>query len=73
MLSRFANVAESDRARKQRKLNALLTRDEELDMLFERQYEDNVARKSDDVRLARMSKLYEQERARLVQRSRRYS
>jgi len=61
MLGRSAKVAENDRARKQRELNALLTRDKELDMLFERLYEDNVAEKIDDARFARMSKRYEQE------------
>lgn len=61
MLGRSAKVAENDRARKQRELNALLTRDRELDMLFERLYEDNVAGKIDDARFARMSKRYEQE------------
>ena len=35
--------------------------DKELDMLFERLYEDNVAGKIDDARFARMSKRYEQE------------
>ena len=61
MLGRSAKVAENDRARKQRELNALLTRDKELDKLFERLYEDNVAGKIDDARFARMSKRYEQE------------
>ena len=61
MLGRSAKVAENDRARKQRELNALLTRDKELDMLFERLYEDNVSGKIDDARFARMSKRYEQE------------
>ena len=61
MMGRSAKVAENDRARKQRELNALLTRDKELDMLFERLYEDNVAGKIDDTRFARMSKRYEQE------------
>ena len=61
MLGRSAKVAENDWARKQRELNALLTRDKELDMLFERLYEDNVAGKIDDARFARMSKRYEQE------------
>ena len=42
MMGRSAKVAENDRARKQRELNTLLTRDKELDMLFERLYEDNV-------------------------------
>ena len=61
MMGRSAKVAENDRARKQRELNALLTRDKELDMLFERLYEDNVAGKIDDARFAKMSKRYEQE------------
>lgn len=61
MMGRSAKVAENDRARKQRELNALLTRGKELDMLFERLYEDNVAGKIDDTRFARMSKRYEQE------------
>lgn len=61
MLGRSAKVAENDRTRKQRELNALLTRDKELDMLFERLYEDNVAGKIDDARFAKMSKRYEQE------------
>ncbi len=39
----------------------MLTRDKELDMLFERLYEDNVAGKIDDARFAKMSKRYEQE------------
>ena len=61
MMGRSAKVSENDRARKQRELNTLLTRDKELDMLFERLYEDNVAGKIDDTRFARMSKRYEQE------------
>jgi len=42
-------------------LDGLLARDGELDMLFERLYEDNVAGKIDDARFAKMSKRYEQE------------
>ena len=69
MLARSAKVAENDRARKQRKLNALLTRDKELDMLFEQLYEDNAAGKMDDAQFARMSKRYEQEQGEIVQSS----
>ena len=47
--------------RKQRELDALTARDRELDMLFERLYEDNVAGKIDDARFSKMSKRYEQE------------
>ena len=38
-----------------------LARDKELDMLFERLYEDNVSGKIDDARFAKISKRYEQE------------
>ena len=65
MLGRSVKVAENDRTRKQRELNALLTRDKELDMLFERLYEDNVSGKIDDARFSRMSKRYEQEQGEL--------
>ena len=51
MVGRSAKVAENDRVRKKR----------ELDMLFERLYEDNVSGKIDDARFAKMSKRYEQE------------
>ncbi len=51
-----AKVAENDRVRKRRELDGLLARDKELDMLFERLYEDNVSGKIDDTRFARMSK-----------------
>ena len=61
MMGRSARVAETDRARKQRELDALLARDKELDMLFERLYEDNVSGKIDDARFAKMAKRYEQE------------
>ncbi len=61
MMGRSAKVAENDRARKQRELDGLLARDKELDALFERLYEDNVAGKIDDTRFAKMSKRYEQE------------
>ena len=61
MIGRSAKVAENTAIRKQRELDALTARDRELDMLFERLYEDNVAGKIDDVRFAKMSKRYEQE------------
>ena len=51
MVGRSAKVAENDRVRKKR----------ELDMLFERLYEDNVSGKIDDARFAKMAKRYEQE------------
>ena len=61
MVGRSAKVAENDRVRKKRELDGLLARDRELDMLFERLYEDNVSGKIDDTRFAKMSKRYEQE------------
>ena len=61
MIGRSAKVAENTALRKQRELDALTARDRELDMLFKRLYEDNVAGKIDDARFAKMSKRYEQE------------
>ena len=61
MIGRSAKVAENTALRKQRELDALTARDRELDMLFERLYEDNVAGKIDDARFAKMSKRYERE------------
>ena len=61
MIGRSAKVAENGRIRKQRELDALTARDRELDMLFERLYEDNVSGKIDDARFAKMAKRYEQE------------
>lgn len=61
MIGRSAKAAENTALRKQRELDALTARDRELDMLFERLYEDNVAGKIDDARFAKMSKRYEQE------------
>ena len=61
IIGRSAKVAENTALRKQRELDTLTARDRELDMLFERLYEDNVAGKIDDARFAKMSKRYEQE------------
>ena len=61
MIGCSAKVAENATLRKQRELDTLTARDRELDMLFERLYEDNVAGKIDDARFAKMSKRYEQE------------
>ena len=60
-IGRSAMVAENTALRKQRERDSLTARDRELDMLFERLYEDNVAGKIDDARFAKMSKRYEQE------------
>ena len=61
MIGRSAKMAENATLRKQRELDILTARDRELDMLFERLYEDNVSGKIDDARFAKMSKRYEQE------------
>ena len=61
IMGRSAKMAENARVRKQRELDGLVSRDKELDMLFERLYEDNVAGKIDDARFAKMAKRYEQE------------
>ena len=47
---------EADRKLKEKELKALLARDEELDGLFERIYEDNVSGKISDERFSRMSR-----------------
>ena len=54
------NVA-LDRKLKEKELAALQARDEELDGLFERIYEDNVSGKLSDDRFAKMSRRYEDE------------
>ena len=61
IMGHFAKVAQNDRERKQRELDGLLARDKELDVLFERLYEDSVSGKIDDMRISKMSKRYEQE------------
>ena len=50
-----------DRKLKEKELAALQARDEELDGLFERIYEDNVSGKLSDDRFAKMSRRYEEE------------
>ncbi len=61
MIGQSAKIAERERAAKQRQLDALLARNKELDVLFERLYEDNVSGKISDERFAKMSCRYEQE------------
>lgn len=55
VMGQSAKVADNDRARKQRELDGLLARDRELDVLFEKIYEDNVNQKISDARFAKMS------------------
>lgn len=61
-------VAEIDRKLKEKELKALLARDEELDGLFERIYEDNVSGKLSDGRFAKMSRRYEDEQKELAEK-----
>lgn len=58
----------AERQFKEKELNKLLTRDKELDKLFERLYEDNVAGKVTDERYARMARNYEDEQQKLSER-----
>ena len=58
----------TDRKLKEKELKALQARDEELDGLFERIYEDNVSGKLSDDRFARMSKRYEAEQKELAEK-----
>ena len=53
---------------KEKELKALLARDEELDGLFERIYEDNVSGKLSDDRFAKMSRRYEDEQKELAEK-----
>ena len=59
---------ELDRRLKQKELASLQARDEELDGLFERIYEDNVSGKLSDDRFAKMSRRYEQEQKELAEK-----
>ena len=59
---------ETDRKLKEKELRALLARDEELDGLFERIYEDNVSGKLSDDRFAKMSRRYEDEQKELAEK-----
>ena len=58
--------AAADRQALQRQLTALQNRDRELDILFERTYEDNVSGKLSDERFARMSQKYDAEQKELA-------
>ena len=59
---------ETDRKLKEKELKALLARDEELDGLFERIYEDNVSGKISDERFSRISRRYEDEQKELTEK-----
>ena len=59
---------QTDRKLKEKELRTLLARDEELDGLFERIYEDNVSGKISDERFSRMSRRYEDEQKELTEK-----
>ena len=60
--------AETEREAMKKEVYALQARDRELDVLFEKLYEDNVAGKINDERFARMSKKYEDEQKELTEK-----
>ena len=59
---------ETERSLKEKELKSLLARDDELDGLFERIYEDNVSGKLSDDRFAKMSRRYEEEQKELSEK-----
>ena len=59
---------QTDRKLKEKELKTLLARDEEVDGLFERIYEDNVSGKLSDDRFAKMSRRYEDEQKELAEK-----
>ena len=59
---------ETERRLKEKELKSLLARDDELDGLFERIYEDNVSGKLSDDRFAKMSRRYEEEQNELSEK-----
>ena len=59
---------ETERRLKEKELKSLLARDDELDGLFERIYEDNVSGKLSDDRFAKMSRRYEDEQKELSEK-----
>ena len=61
-------TVELERQKKQKGYNALLARDKEIDRLFDRMYEDNVAGKISDERFSKMTKQYEDEQSGLAGR-----
>ena len=68
IMGKSAAAAADEQSRKKRELQALITRDKELDTLFERMYEDNVSGKIDDARFMKMSKRYENEQQEIAEK-----
>lgn len=69
VLEHFQQADSSQRQRKQKELDSMNARDRELDRLFNRMYEDNVAGKIDDERFAKMSRQYTLEQKELAEKS----
>ena len=69
MIGHSQQAAETDRKLKEKELKVLIARDEELDGVFERIYEDNVSGKLSDDRFAKMSRRYEDEQRELRRKS----
>ena len=63
---------ETERRLKEKELKSLLARDDELDGLFERIYEDNVSGKLSDDRFAKMSRRYEEEQKELSEKIKKF-
>lgn len=63
-----ADKVEADFSAKRKELNCFRSREKELDVLFEKLYEDNVTGKISDERFSRMSKRYEEEQAKLIEK-----
>jgi site-specific DNA recombinase len=61
-------AVELERQKRQKEYNSLLARDKEIDRLFDRMYEDNVAGKISDERFSKMTKQYEDEQSGLAGR-----
>lgn len=61
-------TVELERQKKQKEYNSLLSRDKEIDRLFDQMYEDNVAGKISDERFSKMTKQYEDEQSGLAGR-----
>jgi site-specific DNA recombinase len=61
-------TAQLEHQSKQRELNKLITRDKELDSLFNKMYEDNASGKIDDERFVRMTRSYTDEQAAIAEK-----
>ena len=68
VIGQSQQAEQTDRKLKEKELKTLLARDEELDGLFERIYEDNVSGKLSDDRFAKMSQRYEDEQKELSEK-----